>query len=295
MPVVGPIIPSHLYESDSKSAADRLVYHVTLSTGVTNPLKEPGLPQYGDKHPILEGALVDRFGIQEWIIPGSKCAVVVYYSSDGRFRFPQFPQPDPSFRPWEIETTGTVLELPTLWQRPVLKGCVSGSQGQWTHQWFKELYKVEIGLSNVQRTVTVTSFSSADRLYIENQYNRFHLLDPNGQGSRLYRFKGGTERQTGTAQWTITYRWIRDNGNGGIQLSSLGSGIDPTSVVLPPARQSFYAYQVYFPLTGFDPCSQSSAAVPSIFTIPTYDVRPASQGGDVDALAARNLPGNPLV
>ena len=294
MPVIGPLEDSYLTEKDIKSVADSLVFLVTLSTGNNDPTLEPGLPKLRtDRHPIDNRAIAEQYQIEQWVIPGVSCFVRVMYSSDGRFQFPpRNPDQDPGFKAWEITSAAVVMEVPILIQRPVLKGCTGGS-AQWSYQWFRENFKIWVGTTNVIREVTVGRFTTSDRLAIEAQVNRLHLLDPNGQGTTYYRFLGADEKQTSPTVWKIRYRWIRDKGNRAPQ----STAIPPTysgGVVLPPPRGSYEAYQVFYPLGGFDPCNQSSIAEPQILTVKTYDERPAAQGGDVDPTGARDLQWRPL-
>lgn len=295
MPVIGPLDDSQLIQADIKSSSNVDHYIVTLSTGVRDPLLEPGLPTYGSQHPIRKTLLVDKLGVDKWILPGSSCYVAVYYSSDSRWKFPsRNPDTTPGFKAWALDDTTNVIEMPLLFERPVLKGCITGTTAEWTYQWFRENFKISVGITNVERTLTVSSFSTTDRLNIEAQVNKLHILDPNGTGSIYYKFLGASVRQTSPAVWSINYRWFRDPGNAAPQVSGLPAGIDPNSVVLPPVRGQFEAYQVYFPMGGFDPCNQSSIARPAIYSIKPYDPRPMNQGGDISQFGARDLPGSPL-
>lgn len=298
MPVVGPLETSYLTEKDIDTTADSLLYLVTLSTGNLDPLTEPGLPPIKSKHPWHQSALVDRYAIDQWIKPGIDCYVRVYYSSDGRFKFPNNTPQEVGFKKWSMQDTTRVVALPVLFERPVLKGCVNGSSS-WTYQWFREDVQVTIAIGTVQRTVIVGSLTSADRAAIKAQYNKLHSLAPNGTGTEYFKFLGAQIEQIGkstgdtSGKWQITYRWSSDPGNAAPQATDIPAQYQG-SVILPPPRRPFFEYRVFFPTGNFDPCNQSSIAEPQILDVPTYDTRPIAQGGDVAPKGAVNLPGRPL-
>lgn len=294
MPVQGPIQGSELAKLDVRSSADELIYLVTLSTGNLDPRREPGVPQpnQANQHPFDATLLVDRVEIEKWVIPGASAFVRVLFSSDRRFKFPpRNNSADPNFKVLELDDSSTILKMPFVLRRPVFKGCVNGS-GQWTYQWFRDDKQLGISTLHVNVTLNVQTFGPQQLKIIEGERNRFHYLGGPNASDSIARFTRWTTRNLSSDLTQITYSWEQDSGNGAPTAAQLPAGIDPADIVLPPARKPFEAYQVHFPLGNYDPCDQSSIAVPVILSIPTYDNRNAPVG-DISPNGLAHLPGDP--
>lgn len=80
-----------------------------------------------------------------------------------------------------------------------------------TETWEPTTFTVEQGAEQVEYVATVQTFGAAERRAIRSQNNTLHLISDGGT-AKYFRFQAGDYSQNDDGSWTITYRWVREDG-----------------------------------------------------------------------------------
>lgn len=295
---------SRMVSEGGGTTTDRRRFSVPLDNGLNEieALTYPGVPQLYSQHPTVASLYCDSRAIVDWI-GGQGAIVECLYSNDGRFRSsPQRNENDTEARYTSMTSERAEVVMPMLVATPLLVPVDIANDPAvavgWEWQrfdrklaYYREIFSREVLIDTWQGATT--------RNTIEAQYYQIHKFDTaNGQptpNAKDYLFLPADVYDYGGGKARITYQWQYEPPVPAPARPPLPSG-SPFTVeqhfVIPPARPSFFEYQIIPGVVEFGltlpPSNGVTVYVPSIAVADRFPDNRAQP------LGWQSLPGAPL-
>jgi hypothetical protein len=248
----------------------------------SDPMAEAGVPQPPSLYPGHNRMRLDRIDQPQFVNREAGVEtyrLVLYYSTDRRFRFPARPQDlDLGEKDWELTYRAERQKIPAYQRIRRFRGDPNNPAGQpiGYDEWLETDLFYTVDFSVYNRLVVVTTFGQNDINIIESQKGRIHNF-----GGRRWRMLSPTIRRLSTDKVEIAYAWESDPGT-----PPFFTTLPSPNVSVPHERLPWFGYEVI-------PIQVPGDPVLGRPTVITYELYPPSSSWSVpNGYVA--LPGSPI-
>ncbi len=305
MPTVIPLIQGSIgtppTSHDGRSGEVVLRYKVTGLAQGQDARLVTGIPQVGATQTIDGFNYVFDRSDAEPVFDG-EANVTTYFSTDGRFRWPdRTPPPGPATKEWHVTFQREQISAPFMVREAQYYSDGSALPAL-KLVWVNKPIAIDIDYAILTRTVYIYGLTDVQMrsiagqvLYPVGDLHRFTMATPSGN-FEWWQYLAPTfiMRQepaiAGGGSIEITYTWRADPGNGPVGINSPEQNA-PGATRATRSRPSFYRYQVSF---------IDETSPPRVFVVDDYPALDYDEGGNsfpnlyLNPNGWTTLPGNPL-